>query len=41
MRAAEAAVGRVVKPAESASWGRYSGYFADPDGCLWKVAAAS
>ena len=28
----------VVKPAETASWGGYSGYFADPDGHLWEVA---
>ena len=29
---AEKAVGRIVKPAKDASWGGYSGYFADPDG---------
>ena len=34
---AEQAGGRVVKPAEKASWGGYSGYFADPDGHLWEV----
>lgn len=28
----------IVKPAETASWGGYSGYFADPDGHLWEVA---
>ncbi|HTJ69667.1 MAG TPA: VOC family protein [Actinospica sp.] len=30
--------GRVVKPAQKASWGGYSGYFADPEGNLWEVA---
>jgi catechol 2,3-dioxygenase-like lactoylglutathione lyase family enzyme len=30
--------GRIVKPAQRASWGGYSGYFADPDGFLWEVA---
>jgi uncharacterized protein len=28
----------LVKPAQQASWGGYSGYFADPDGFLWEVA---
>jgi len=28
----------IVKPAQSAEWGGYSGYFADPDGYLWEVA---
>jgi catechol 2,3-dioxygenase-like lactoylglutathione lyase family enzyme len=35
---AEAAGGRIVKKAERAFWGGYSGYFADPDGHLWEVA---
>ena len=35
---AEAAGGRILKPAEDASWGGYSGYFADPDGHPWEVA---
>lgn len=35
---AEAAGGRIVKPAQDATWGGYSGYFADPDGHLWEVA---
>lgn len=35
---AETAGGRIVKPAEKAFWGGYSGYFADPDGHLWEVA---
>ena len=29
----------IVKAAEQAQWGGASGYFADPDGYLWKVAA--
>lgn len=28
----------LVKPAQKASWGGYSGYFKDPDGHLWEVA---
>lgn len=35
---ARAAGGRIVKPAQAASWGGYSGTFADPDGHLWEVA---
>jgi uncharacterized protein len=31
--------GKIAKPAQAASWGGYSGYFSDPDGNLWKVAA--
>jgi len=30
--------GRIVKPAQRADWGGFSGYFADPDGFLWEVA---
>ena len=30
--------GRIVKHAQDAFWGGYSGYFADPDGHLWEVA---
>ncbi|MDP8921415.1 MAG: VOC family protein [Chloroflexota bacterium] len=30
--------GTILKPAEDASWGGYSGYFADPDGYPWEVA---
>lgn len=29
---------RLVKPLQSADWGGYSGYFADPDGHLWEIA---
>lgn len=35
---AEAAGGRILKPAEDAFWGGYSGYFADLDGHVWEVA---
>jgi uncharacterized protein len=39
MEAAVAAGGRAVKEAAGATWGGYFGYFSDPDGYLWKVAA--
>lgn len=29
--------GTILKPSKRAFWGGYSGYFADPDGHLWKV----
>jgi len=35
---AEAAGAKLVKPAQEAFWGAYSGYFSDPDGFLWEVA---
>ena len=35
---AVAAGARLLKPAEEASWGGYSGYFADPDSFAWEVA---
>ena len=35
---AKATGATIVKPAEDAFWGGYSGYFADPDGHLWEVA---
>jgi catechol 2,3-dioxygenase-like lactoylglutathione lyase family enzyme len=35
---AAAAGGRIVKPAQDAFWGGYTGYFEDPDGHLWEVA---
>jgi len=38
---AVAAGGTVVKAAEGAQWGGYSGYFADPDGHLWKAATSA
>ena len=39
MGSAVAAGGSVVKEAAAAQWGGYAGYFSDPDGHLWKVAA--
>lgn len=36
--AAVAAGATVLKPAEPAQWGGYSGTFSDPDGHLWKAA---
>ena len=36
---AERAGGAIAKPAQEAHWGGYFGYFADPDGNLWKVVA--
>lgn len=38
LAAAEAAGAEIVKPAEVAFWGGYSGYFRDLDGHLWEVA---
>lgn len=38
---AEAAGGRILKRAQDAFWGGYSGYFADPDGYPWEVAWAA
>jgi uncharacterized protein len=35
---AEAAGAKILKPAQDAFWGGYSGYFADPDGHPWEVA---
>ena len=35
---AVSAGGSVLKRAEEAPWGGYSGYFADPDGHAWEVA---
>ena len=40
MSNATAAGGKVVKEPAAVQWG-YFGYFSDPDGYLWKVAAAS
>jgi hypothetical protein len=37
LAAAVAAGARLVKPAQTAEWGGFSGYFADPDGHLWEV----
>ena len=30
--------GKLLKPAQEAFWGGYSGYLSDPDGFLWEVA---
>ena len=38
IKRAAAAGAKVLKPAQEASWGGYSGYFADPDGFAWEVA---
>ena len=35
---AKTAGATIIKPAEQAFWGGYSGYFADPDGHPWEVA---
>jgi len=34
----EIAGAKILKPAQEAFWGGYSGYFADPNGFLWEVA---
>jgi len=35
---AKSAGGKILKPAQEAFWGGYSGYFADPDNFSWEVA---
>jgi len=35
---AQAAGGKILKPAQDVFWGGHSGYFSDPDGHLWEVA---
>jgi uncharacterized protein len=35
---AKAAGARILRPAQEAFWGGYSGYFADPDNFAWEVA---
>jgi uncharacterized protein len=35
---AKAAGANILKSAQEAFWGGYSGYFSDPDGFLWEVA---
>jgi len=37
MAQAEAAGGRIVKPAQDTFWGGYAGYFRDLDGHVWEV----
>jgi predicted enzyme related to lactoylglutathione lyase len=34
---AKRAGGAILKPAQKAQWGGYSGHFSDPDGYIWKV----
>ena len=38
LQEAERAGARILKPAQDAFWGGYSGYFSDPDGYPWEVA---
>ena len=38
---AERAGGSIVRPTGRAQWGGYFGYFADPDGHLWKVVTGT
>jgi hypothetical protein len=38
LAAAERAGGRIARPAARASWGGYTGAFADPEGYVWEVA---
>jgi predicted lactoylglutathione lyase len=38
MKQAATAGATILKPPREASWGGYSGYFADPDGFAWEVA---
>lgn len=38
---AVAAGGSVVRKPEGAPWGGYFGFFADPDGYVWKVATSA
>ena len=38
LKVALAAGATLLKPAQKAEWGGYSGYFADPDGHPWEVA---
>ncbi|MGH7990427.1 MAG: VOC family protein [Limisphaerales bacterium] len=35
---AKAAGAKLLKPAQNAFWGGYSGYFSNPDGFLWEIA---
>jgi uncharacterized protein len=35
---AKAAGATILRPAQEAFWGGYTGYFSDPDGFLWEVA---
>ena len=35
---AQAAGGRILKPAQDVFWGGHHGYFADPEGHIWEIA---
>jgi uncharacterized protein len=37
----EPAGGQIARAAQRARWGGHLGYFADPDGFLWKVVAGA
>ncbi len=41
MAEAEKAGGTIVRKGQAAQYGGYFGYFADPDGYLWKVATGA
>ena len=41
MARAQHAGATIVRQAEKAKWGGYFGWFADPDGHLWKVVASA
>ena len=41
MAEAAKAGAKIVRAAQKAQWGGYYGYFADPDGYLWKVAGGA
>lgn len=38
LEVARQAGAKILKPAQEAFWGGYSGYFADPDGYPWEIA---
>jgi uncharacterized glyoxalase superfamily protein PhnB len=38
LKEAQAAGAKILKPAQEAFWGGYSGYFSDPDSFVWEVA---
>ncbi len=38
LKQAGSAGATIIKQAQDAIWGGYSGYFSDPDGYLWEVA---
>jgi predicted lactoylglutathione lyase len=38
LKEAQSAGAKIIKSAQEAFWGGYSGYFSDPDGFLWEIA---